>query len=62
MAHGNVTFNPNGTMTAVPLHPLTWLPEESNGTEEDIVVMPNIALLVSALFPNYNLIIYILNH
>ncbi|XP_016838425.1 scavenger receptor class B member 1 isoform X4 [Nasonia vitripennis] len=45
LEHGNVTFNDNGTVTAVPLHPLKFMPELSNGTEEDIVVMPNIALL-----------------
>ncbi|XP_022199690.1 scavenger receptor class B member 1 isoform X1 [Nilaparvata lugens] len=45
MRHGNVTFNANGTMTAVPLHPLVWVPEMSNGTEQDILVLPNIALL-----------------
>lgn len=47
MSHGNVTFNDNGTMSAIPLHPLTYVPEYSNGTEEDILVLPNIALLVS---------------
>lgn len=47
MTHGNVSFNDNGTMTAVPLHPLKWAPELSNGTEQDILVLPNIALLVN---------------
>ncbi|XP_073977460.1 scavenger receptor class B member 1-like isoform X1 [Rhodnius prolixus] len=45
MAHENVTFNENGTITAIPVHPLTWVPELSNGTEDDILVLPNIALL-----------------
>ncbi|XP_046683600.1 scavenger receptor class B member 1-like isoform X1 [Homalodisca vitripennis] len=45
MSHSNVTFNSNGTMTSIPLHPLTWLPELSNGTEEDLLYLPNIALL-----------------
>ncbi|XP_054280593.1 scavenger receptor class B member 1-like isoform X4 [Macrosteles quadrilineatus] len=45
MSHGNVSFNANGTMNAIPLHPLTWLPELSNGTEEDLLILPNIALL-----------------
>ncbi|XP_058803925.1 scavenger receptor class B member 1-like isoform X2 [Phymastichus coffea] len=45
LEHGNVTFNDNGTVTAIPLHPLEFVPELSNGTESDIVVMPNIALL-----------------
>lgn len=50
MAHENVTFNENGTITAIPVHPLTWVPELSNGTEDDILVLPNIALLVSNNF------------
>lgn len=45
MSHGNVTFNDNGTMSAIPLHPLTYVPEYSNGTEEDLLILPNIALL-----------------
>ncbi|KAJ8688588.1 hypothetical protein QAD02_024383 [Eretmocerus hayati] len=45
LEHGNVTFNGNGTVTAVPMHPLKFVPELSNGTEEDFVIMPNIALL-----------------
>ena len=36
-------------MTTIPRHPLVWVPELSNGTEEDILIMPNIALLVSKL-------------
>jgi hypothetical protein len=50
LEHGNVTFNDNGTVTAVPFHPLQFMQELSNGTEEDIVVMPNIALLVCNYF------------
>ncbi|XP_011877629.1 PREDICTED: scavenger receptor class B member 1 isoform X2 [Vollenhovia emeryi] len=42
--HANVVFNDNGTLSAVPVHPLKYIPEMSNGTEEDLVIMPNIAL------------------
>jgi hypothetical protein len=47
MEHYNVTFNDNGTLTTVPRHPLVWVPELSAGKEDDILVLPNIALLVS---------------
>lgn len=48
MNHDNVTFNDNGTLTAVPKHPLVWVPELSAGRrEDDLLVLPNIALLVS---------------
>ncbi|CAL1682380.1 unnamed protein product [Lasius platythorax] len=42
--HSDVVFNDNGTLSTKPLHPLTYIPEMSNGTEEDLVIMPNIAL------------------
>ncbi|KAG5320971.1 SCRB1 protein, partial [Pseudoatta argentina] len=42
--HANVVFNDNGTLSATPMHPLKYIPEMSNGTEEDLVIMPNIAL------------------
>ncbi|XP_018358892.1 PREDICTED: scavenger receptor class B member 1-like isoform X2 [Trachymyrmex cornetzi] len=42
--HSNVVFNDNGTLSAIPVHPLKYIPEMSNGTEEDLVIMPNIAL------------------
>ncbi|XP_008468315.2 scavenger receptor class B member 1-like [Diaphorina citri] len=45
MAHVNVSMNDNGTVTATPIHPLTWVPELSNGKEDDILILPNIALL-----------------
>lgn len=45
LEHGNATFNDNGTVSVTPLHPLLYRPELSNGTEEDILIMPNIALL-----------------
>ncbi|KAL1139374.1 hypothetical protein AAG570_006358 [Ranatra chinensis] len=32
-------------MSAVPVHPLTFVPELSNGTEDDFLMLPNIALL-----------------
>ena len=47
MEHGNITFNENGTVTAIPFHPLQYIAEKSAGTEDDMVIMPNIALLVS---------------
>uniref|UniRef100_A0A0A9YDQ1 Scavenger receptor class B member 1 n=1 Tax=Lygus hesperus TaxID=30085 RepID=A0A0A9YDQ1_LYGHE len=43
--HSNVSFNDNGTISAVPLHPLRYMPELSNGTEKDLLILPNIALL-----------------
>ncbi|KAG7212792.1 hypothetical protein KM043_013051 [Ampulex compressa] len=45
MEHGNIRFNDNGTVSAIPLHPLKYIPEMSNGTEEDLLILPNIALL-----------------
>lgn len=42
--HSDVVFNDNGTLSAKPLHPLIYIPELSNGTEEDLLIMPNIAL------------------
>ncbi|XP_032672792.1 scavenger receptor class B member 1-like isoform X2 [Odontomachus brunneus] len=45
LEHANVVFNGNGTLTTTPFHPLQYVPEMSNGTEEDLVIMPNIALL-----------------
>lgn len=48
LSHENVTFNENGTLTAVPKHPLVWVPELSEGRkEDDLLILPNIALLVS---------------
>lgn len=49
--HDNVTFNDNGTVSSIPRHPLTWQSELSAGrSEEDIFMLPNIALLVSEFF------------
>ncbi|KYN07821.1 PREDICTED: scavenger receptor class B member 1-like [Cyphomyrmex costatus] len=42
--HANVVFNDNGTLSTIPVHPLKYVPEMSIGTEEDLVIMPNIAL------------------
>ncbi|XP_078051265.1 scavenger receptor class B member 1 [Augochlora pura] len=43
--HKDVEFNGNGTVTANVYHPLTYVPDMSAGTEEDILILPNIALL-----------------
>lgn len=54
MSHENVTFNDNGTLSAIPHHPLEWREDLSGGrSEDDIFYLPNIALLVS-----YNLICF----
>ncbi|EFN87706.1 Scavenger receptor class B member 1 [Harpegnathos saltator] len=45
LEHTDIVFNDNGTLTAVPLHPLQYMPELSNGSEQDILILPNIALL-----------------
>ncbi|KAL6433299.1 hypothetical protein ACFW04_006469 [Cataglyphis niger] len=42
--HIDIVFNDNGTLSTRPVHPLNYIPEMSNGTEEDLVIMPNIAL------------------
>lgn len=42
--HTDIVFNDNGTLSAKPVHPLNYIPEMSHGTEEDLVIMPNIAL------------------
>lgn len=48
MAHENVTFNDNGTLSTTPHHPLEWREDQSGGRrEDDILYLPNIALLVS---------------
>ena len=48
--HDRVVFNPNGTMTFIPKHPLTWVPELNEGrSEDDMLILPNIALLVSSV-------------
>ena len=45
--HADSVFNENGTVTTVPKYPLEWMPELSNGREDDILVLPNVAVLVS---------------
>lgn len=51
MSHENVTFNDNGTLTTIPHHPLEWREELSGGrSEDDVLYLPNIALLVSCNF------------
>lgn len=58
LTHENVTFNDNGTLTASPSHPLVWVPELSEGRrEDDLLTLPNIALLVSTSFCVYPIII-----
>lgn len=49
MEHKNVTFNKNDTMSMTPVHPLKWVPELNAGKEDDVLMLPNIALLVSIL-------------
>ncbi|KAL3271969.1 hypothetical protein HHI36_022438 [Cryptolaemus montrouzieri] len=46
LSHDNITFNDNGTLTAIPSHPLVFVPELSEGRlENDSLILPNIALL-----------------
>ncbi|XP_023936964.1 lysosome membrane protein 2 isoform X2 [Bicyclus anynana] len=46
LEHSNVTFNDNGTLSTIPLHPLIWEEELSEGNkEDDILYLPHIALL-----------------
>lgn len=48
MSHENVTWNDNGTLSTIPHHPLEWREDLSIGrSEDDILFLPNIALLVS---------------
>lgn len=49
--HADPKFNhENGTITSIPKYPLEWVPEMSNGTEDDILTLPNVALLVSKIY------------
>lgn len=49
LSHSDVRFNNNGTVSTVPKHPLVWDEERSMGNkEEDVFILPNIALLVSS--------------
>lgn len=48
LEHSNVTFNDNGTLSSIPLHPLQWQPELSHPLkEDDLLILPHIAALVS---------------
>lgn len=47
MEHNNITFNDNGTFTITPGFSLRWVPELNTVTEDDVLILPNIALLVS---------------
>lgn len=48
LLHDEVVFNTNGTLSMVPKHPLVWNEELSMGNrEDDVFMLPNIALLVS---------------
>uniref|UniRef100_A0A1B0D013 Uncharacterized protein n=1 Tax=Phlebotomus papatasi TaxID=29031 RepID=A0A1B0D013_PHLPP len=49
LSHENITFNSNGTVSTIPKHPLVWQEELSEGnSEDDELILPNIALLVSS--------------
>lgn len=55
LSHVNVTFNDNGTVSSLPSHPLIWDEERSMGNkEDDLFILPNIALLVSHFFNVFN--------
>ncbi|CAH0404434.1 unnamed protein product [Chilo suppressalis] len=46
LEHEITGFNENGTLSAIPRHPLTWVEELSEGNrEDDILFLPHIALL-----------------
>ncbi|CAH2056127.1 unnamed protein product, partial [Iphiclides podalirius] len=46
LEHEVLRFNDNGTLSAIPRHPLTWVEELSEGhKEDDILYLPHIALL-----------------
>lgn len=48
LSHDEIVFNENGTLSTIPHHSLVWNEELSMGRrEDDIFMMPNIALLVS---------------
>ncbi|CAI6355260.1 unnamed protein product [Macrosiphum euphorbiae] len=43
--HTNVTFNTNDTMTITPVFTLKWVPELNTRKEEDVFILPNVALM-----------------
>ncbi|KAL4711287.1 hypothetical protein ACJJTC_019128 [Scirpophaga incertulas] len=46
LEHDILSFNDNGTLSAIPKHPLTWVEELSEGNkEDDVLFLPHIALL-----------------
>ncbi|KAF9794086.1 hypothetical protein SFRURICE_013551 [Spodoptera frugiperda] len=46
LEHNVTQFNDNGTLSAIPKHPLTWVGELSEGNQEnDTLYLPHIALL-----------------
>ncbi|XP_048003958.1 scavenger receptor class B member 1-like isoform X1 [Leguminivora glycinivorella] len=46
LEHKIIKFNDNGTISAIPRHPLSWVDELSEGNkEDDLLFLPNIALL-----------------
>ncbi|PZC70704.1 hypothetical protein B5X24_HaOG215027 [Helicoverpa armigera] len=48
LEHKVTKFNDNATLSAIPLHPLTWVEELSEGNQEnDTLYLPHIAMLVS---------------
>ncbi len=58
LLHDEVVFNTNGTISMVPKHPLVWSEELSMGNrEDDMFMLPNIALLVSVYIIFYNFLI-----
>lgn len=51
LSHNDIVFNDNGTVSSIPKHPLVWDEEKSMGRrEDDVFILPNIALLVSPFF------------
>lgn len=58
LSHENITFNDNGTVSTIPQHPLEWQGHLSNGTEDDLLFLPNIALLVGHVILFLNLSLY----
>ena len=45
LEHKDVQFNDNGTVLAYLHHPLQYIPHMSNGTEEDIMILPKHRLI-----------------
>ncbi|KAK7794068.1 hypothetical protein R5R35_001322 [Gryllus longicercus] len=45
LEHADVHFNDNNTLTAHPKHPLVWAEDLNTHREDDLLILPNIALL-----------------